>query len=146
MSVLDKKYQIYLAGKMSGLSYDDMNQWRLDMKRKLLELASLSNYRVSVINPVDFYNFESVQYQSDAEVMDYDLSHVAHSNFIIVNCENLSTSIDTNLEIYDAWTRKIPLFAFGDYKHPHPWIERCIRRFEPDMDAIITYLRDFYFI
>lgn len=144
MGMIDRKWQIYLAGKMGGLSFDEMNNWRLDAKRKLLTVATETDCKITVINPVDYYNFESVEYQTQEEVMDYDLFHVEHSDFLIVNGEGLDSSIGTIMEIYDAWNHKIPVFVFG--KHPtHPWIERCVTRFEKDIDSIISYLTKFYF-
>lgn len=71
MSFLTQKWQIYLGGKMSGLSFEEMNNWRQVAKEKLISAAQTSGYYVYIINPVDFYNFEKVEYQSDAEVMDY---------------------------------------------------------------------------
>ena len=57
---------------MSGLSFDEMNNWRKDAKSKLLSMADDTGYRLTVFNPVDFYNFEIIEYQSDEEVMGYD--------------------------------------------------------------------------
>ena len=146
MGIIDKKWQIYLGGKMSGLSYDEMNSWRIDAKEKLKRTAELTGYKCKVFSPCDFYNFESKMYQSEKEVMDYDLFHVEHSDFLIVNALGLSTSSGTQIEIYDAWIHKIPVFVFGQYDNKHPWIERCITRFEVDLNHVITYLKDFYFI
>ena len=125
---------------MSGLSFDEMNNWRKDAKSKLLSMADDTGYRLTVFNPVDFYNFEIIEYQSDEEVMDYDLFHVEHSNFLVVNADGLEDSKGTIMEIFDAWIHKIPVFVFGDYKHHHPWIERCVTRFEPNIDAVVEYL------
>ena len=131
---------------MSGLSFHEMNDWREDAKSRLSYMADQTGYRVSVINPVDFYNFQSIEYQTEDEVMDYDLFHVEHSDFLIVNAEGLSDSSGTIMEIFDAWNHKIPVFVFGDYKHRHPWIERCVTRFEPDIDHVVEYLKNFYFV
>ena len=146
MGIVDKKWQVYLAGKMGGLSFEEMNNWRKDAKAKLLSLSSYTGYKCSVINPVDFYNFEKVEYQNKEEVMDYDLFHVENSDFLIVNANGLTDSIGTVIEVYNAWTHKIPVFVFGKYENEHPWITRCITRFEPDIESIIKYLRDFYFV
>ena len=131
---------------MSGLSFDEMNNWRKDAKSKLLSMADDTGYRLTVFNPVDFYNFEIIEYQSDEEVMDYDLFHVEHSNFLVVNADGLEDSKGTIMEIFDAWIHKIPVFVFGDYKHRHPLIERCVTRFEPDIDSVVEYLKNFYFV
>lgn len=131
---------------MQGLTYNEMNEWRYAAKEMIAELADNTDYKVTVVNPVDFYNFESVEYQSDAEVMDYDLFHVEHSDFLIVNGDGLNDSKGTILEIFDAWQHGIPVFVFGDYKHPHPWIERCVTRFESTLTDVILYLNKFYFV
>lgn len=146
MSVIDKKWQIYLGGKMSGLSYDEMNSWRIDAKEKIEKMSELTGYKCKVFNPCNHYNFEQKMQQSEEEVMDYDLFHVEHSDFLIVNAEGLSISSGTQIEIYDAWINKIPVLVFGIYDNKHPWIERCITRFEPDIEHVINYLKDFYFI
>ena len=54
----NEKLKIYLAGKMGGLSFDEMNNWRKKLKQEILREAGVSGYQVKVINPVDFYNFE----------------------------------------------------------------------------------------
>lgn len=53
-----KILKIYEAGKMSGLSFEEMNIWRLELKVQLQLAAEVSGYKVQVINPVDYYNFE----------------------------------------------------------------------------------------
>ena len=36
MSCVDKKIKIYLAGKMSGLTYQEMGVWRQEIENKRL--------------------------------------------------------------------------------------------------------------
>lgn len=142
--------KIYLAGKMGGLSLEEMNSWRMDAKRKLNTVAYMSGACVKIINPVDFYNFEEIRHQTEIEVEEFDLSHVISSNIIIVNLEGLATSTGTIIELHDArYHHKIPVIAFGDretYEALHPWIKNDITRFEQDIDGVVEYIRDFYFI
>ena len=56
MGIANKKWQIYLGGKMSGLSFNDMNTWRKDAKQKISDMAEIAGYSAIVINPVDFYS------------------------------------------------------------------------------------------
>ena len=146
MGIANKKWQIYLGGKMSGLSFNDMNTWRKDAKQKISDMAEIAGYSAIVINPVDFYNFENEKYQSQAEVMDYDLFHVKNSDFLIINADGLNSSVGTIMEIFCAWKNSSLIFVFGEYKNRHPWIERCVTRFEDDVDGVIDYLKEFYFI
>ena len=144
------RLKIYLAGKMTGLSFYDMNVWRNVVKDKLNDMTNFSDYKLSIINPVDFYNFETKNYQSEEEVEDYDLAHVISSDIIIVNLDGLGTSIGTIIELHDAkYHHNIPVIAFGNkeqFNNLHPWIKRDITRVEETIDDVVSYIRDFYMI
>lgn len=145
---MNQTLKIYLAGKMSGLSFEKMNSWRKELKTRLRSAADISGYRLQVINPVEFYNFEDKRHQTEEEAEDYDLAHVTTSNIIIVNLEGLNSSDGTKLELHDAsYHNKIPVIAFGShnlYEALHPWIKRDITRTEENMGAVIRYIQDFY--
>ena len=147
---MSKHLKIYLAGAMSGLSFEEMNHWRETTKKRLKQMGNLVDYKLSVINPVDFYNFESKNYQSEEEVEDYDLAHVISSDVIIVNLEGLNTSVGTIIELHDAnYHHKIPVIALGNkklYDNLHPWIKRDITRFEENIDDVVMYIKSFYMI
>ena len=150
MSYKDKKLQCYLAGKMSGLSLNEMNEWRIQAKHELLSTANVQDYRLLVINPVEYYNFENAVQQSEEEIEDFDLSLVLKSDFIIVNLKGLDSSTGTQIELHDAnYNHKIPIFAIGSksvYDDLHPWIKRCITRRENTIHELCDYLQHFYFI
>lgn len=145
-----KYLKIYLAGKMSGLSFEEMNSWRAEVKEKLIRAAEETGYTITVVNPVDFYNFEEVRYQSEEEIEDYDLAHVLSSNIVVLNIDGLSTSEGTKIEIHDGkFHNKIPVIAFDEkdlYKDLHPWNKRDITRVEKDIDGVVEYIKDFYMI
>lgn len=140
--------KIYLAGKMSGLSFDEMNKWRSEVSQKLLVTAEYYNKTVNVVNPVSYYNFEEKRHQTEIEVEEYDLAHVNSSDIIIVNLAGLSNSIGTIIELHDAhYHRKIPVIAFGSrelYENLHPWVKNDITRVELNIDEVVAYIRDFY--
>lgn len=150
MSCLDKTLKIYLAGKMGGLSFDDMNNWRVSIKTRLDIAARETGYKIMTINPVDFYNFEEERYQSEIEVQNFDLAHVITSDVIIVNLEGLSSSDGTKIELFEGnYNRKIPVIAFGKrelYENLHPWIKNSITRVEENRNDLINYIKDFYMI
>ena len=142
--------KIYEAGKMGGLTFAQMNDWRVELKNKLLDVAEDMRYKILVVNPCDFYNFEEVKHQSEEEVEYYDLAHVISSNIIIVNLEGLSTSDGTKFELHDGnYHNKIPVIAFGEkklYDNLHPWIKRDITRVEENIDNVVQYIKEFYMI
>lgn len=136
--------QIYLAGKMSGLSYEDMNDWRLQITRDLE--SNIFTTHVKTINPVSYFNFEEKRYQNELEIMKFDLSKVKSSDLVVVNLDGLHTSVGTMIECYEAYKNDIPVLAFGckkDYESLHPWIKCCITRYD-NYDDCIEYIRDFY--
>lgn len=145
-----KTLKIYEAGKMSGLSFDEMNNWRQKLKIQLQLAAEISGYQIQVINPVDFYNFEEKRYQSEDEIEDYDLAHVVSSDLIVVNLEGLSSSDGTKIELHDAkYHNRIPVIAVGNrklYEELHPWIKRNITRVEENMEDVVRYIQKFYMI
>lgn len=51
-----EKFQIYLAGKSYGLSFEEQNQWREKIK-KLLENHESNTYKIKIINPNDYFNY-----------------------------------------------------------------------------------------
>lgn len=145
-----KKLKIYEAGKMSGASFDEMNNWRQELKTQLLLAAEISGYQIQVINPVDYYNFKEKKYQSEAEVMEYDLAHATTSNIVVVNLDGLNSSDGTKIELHDAmYHNRIPVIAFGDkklYENLHPWIKENITRVEESIEDVVRYIQEFYMI
>ena len=145
-----KKLKVYLAGKMSGLSYEDMSKWRRLIRSELRNAALFNDCDITVINPVDYYNFEERRYQSELEVEEYDLAHVISSDVLVVNLEGLNTSDGTKFEIWEARRNHgIPVIAFGDrsiYENLHPWIKNKITRVEESIDDVVAYIRDFYMV
>ena len=132
---------------MSGLSFSEMNTWRVCVKTNLQQVAENSGANVRVINPCDYYQYDLKKHQSELEIMNYDLARVRESDLVIVNLDRLSTSIGTIIECYEAYKKEIPVLAFGereDYENLHPWIQCCITRYEKNYRECINYISDFY--
>lgn len=141
------KLTIYLAGAMGGLSLSEMNDWRQLLSLKLKTVASDIDVNLTVINPVDYFNFEENRYQSEREIMDFDLAKVRKSDIVIVDLDKLDTSVGSMIECYEAYKQGIPVLAFGsndDYEKLHPWIKTCITRHDRLYKETVMYVRDFY--
>ena len=142
-----RELKIYLAGKMGGLSFEEMNCWRKRLKNSLNLASEFRSYKLNVVNPVDFYNFESNRHQSEREIKDYDLAHVLSSDIVVVNLDGLATSDGTKYELHDARKSNIPVIAFGEYKlyeELHNWTKDNITRVENDMEGVVEYIKEFY--
>lgn len=145
-----KELKVYLGGAMSGLSFGEMNTWRVEIKEKLLMAAENAGCKITIVNPCDYYSFVEKRHQSEKEIKEYDLAHVANSNIFIVNLEKLINSDGTKYEMFKAnYCHKIPVIAFGDeqlYKSLHPWTQDDITRVEKTPIDVVNYIRDFYMV
>lgn len=138
---------IYLAGKMGGLSDLEMKKWRNLLKSELEKYSDMANYKTNVVSPCDYFNFNEQRYQSEQEIMKFDLSLVKNSDIVIVNTNGLSSSIGSIIEVYEAWKNDIPVIAYdenGDYRTIHPWLKCCITRADSCVIDICEYIKDFY--
>jgi len=135
----------YLAGKMSGLSVEEMCRWRNEFKLKFknhCEQEGIHN-PFNIVSPTDFYSFEEKKHKTEKEVMDYDLWLIKNSTLVVVNLD-YPNSIGTAIELYEANKHcNIPVIGFGTIIN-HPWIEECVTVKFDSMDEVINYIFEFY--
>jgi hypothetical protein len=137
------RYQIFLSGGMSNLSFNEQNTWRKEIKDKLENYDC--DFKVKCINPVEYYNtFNEGMYDSDLEVMNFDLHRLKTSNLIIVDF-NDKKSIGTNMEIAIAHENEIPILGLVSSEHDlHPWQYAMCSKVFTDMEALIEYIKIYY--
>lgn len=142
-----KNIQIYLAGGMGKFGkedFDKSNNWRVFCKNTLEQYES--NYKVNVINPNDYFNFNDKppKYKTQREVMEFDLHKVRASDLLIINFNDMY-SLGSMAELAVAYERKIPVIGLDvDNQNLHPWqIEMCNRIFT-DINEMLDYIEDFY--
>ena len=135
------KPKIYLAGKMQGLSLEDMNGWRQQITNLLLMKTDKS---LHIENPVNYYNFEMDRSQyTDKEVKEFDLWLVKNCDLVIVNLD-YPDSIGTAIEIHMASAEwGIPVIGFGT-REVHPWMELSLTKRCKTMEEAVQYIFDFY--
>ncbi len=132
----------YLAGAMSGLSKEEMNQWREDTTQQL------DFHNIKTLNPVNYYNFElDPTTYSELEVKNFDLHLVRNCDVVLVNL-NRQGSIGTAIECHEAYENyKIPVIAFAskeNYAKVHPWVQCSVSRCEETVEDAIDYIVRFY--
>ena len=142
-----KNYQIYLCGGMGKFGKDNFeegNKWRTYCKNTLETCEC--NYNVSAINPNSYFNFldEPKRYETQREVMEFDLHKLRTSDLVIVNFNDMY-SLGSMAELAIAYERKIPIVGLDINKQDlHPWeVEMCNRIFN-DIDEMLDYVEDFY--
>ena len=135
--------KIYLSGGMGNLSFEEQSRWR-----KQVTMAIKENYDCAkkpiFFNPVNYFNFESVRYKTQREVMQFDLNGLRHCDLVIVNF-NDPNSIGTCAELAIAYDMKIPIVGINkDGNELHPWLECFCDRMCDSIREAVEYVVDFY--
>ena len=136
-------YRIYLAGSMSGISFEESNMWR-EVSKEYLESREC-NYHVKTINPNDYFNFLVKRHETEEEIRRFDIHKVDISDLIFVNLNG--KSIGTAMELQHAFDKSIPIVGYKDDKEDlHPWLQCvCDRVFDNQKDAL-EYINEFYLL
>lgn len=142
-----KNFTIYLAGGMGKFgkeNFDESNKWRVLCKREFEDYDS--QYYVYVDNPNDYFNFieESQRYQSQREIMEFDLNKVRNADLVIINFNDMY-SLGSMAELAIAYEKRIPVIGLDvDNQKLHPWqIDMCNRIFN-NIGELVDYVEDFY--
>ena len=142
-----RNYTIYLCGGMMKYgkeNFDKGNTWRKYCKNTLENYEC--GYKVKTINPNDYFNFrdEPPKYDSQDEVMRFDLHKLRNSDLVIANFSDVY-SLGSMSEIAIAYDRGIPVIGLNmEDKTLHPWQICMTERIFNDIDDMLDYIQDFY--
>ena len=140
--------KIYLAGAMGGLTWEEQKEWRRKFSLHISENI-IRNYKAFILDPTEYYNFEGEpEYDSQREVMDFDLDLVRGSDIIVVNW-NYPDSKGTLCEVAIAYDRGIPVIGIcedGNRNKLHPWQKEMCRKILPDVKITAEYITSFYLV
>lgn len=142
-------FNIYLSGSITGLKSKDEVLYRHQMKEKLEDKKQMYRYKykVSVFNPVEYFNYlDEVMYQSEKQVMRYELNKLRTSDLVIVDFKN-PNSLGTMAELAIAYELKKPIIGFNkDHNKLHPWQEEMCDVMFDKLTDLIDYIIEFYLI
>ena len=141
-----RDYFVYLCGGMGKFgkeNFDEGNRWRRYCKN-VLETCEC-NYRVTAINPNDYFNFfDKPKYKTQDEVMRLDLHKLRNSDLVIANF-NDKYSLGSMAEIAIAYDRRIPIIGLNESGEDlHPWQTVMCERIFENIDEMLDYVEDFY--
>ena len=132
------KFKIYLFGQMSGLTYEEMNEWR----EEATKILQLSSDLILTVNPCHFYNFLiDANTYTEKEVKLFDLHQVRTSNLLL---GKMSNSIGTAQELQVAEDNHIPIIGYGDSNNVHPWMMLALTKMCPTLEDAIDHIVKFY--
>lgn len=144
---MNNMYFIYLCGGMGKFgkeNFEKCNKWREYCKHTLENYEC--NYRVEAINPNNYFNFvdNPPQYESQSEVMRFDLHKLRNSNLVISNFNDMY-SLGSMAEIAIAYDRGIPVIGLNESNQElHPWQVCMCERIFDNIDEMLDYIEDFY--
>ena len=151
-----KSFKIYTAGKMAGLSSEKQHEWRRKVEnsiRNVTELLNMPQSNISFIHPPLFYEYGENYHQSEREVKNWDLNQVRQSDIVIVNLDNVDSSIGTHYELatvdaVNAFGGKhiFVIGVGGECKELHPWIADTLHRREPNYDDAARYIVNYLLV
>ena len=151
-----KEYQIYTAGKMSGLGFAEQMEWRTNIERSIRHaLADRDNSCiVQFVHPPYYYTYGSDEHKTEREIKEWDTTRVMQSNIVIVNTDHVNDSTGTHYELAmcDAINRltlnHIFVIGVGETKPEdlHPWIAESIMRYEQNIEDAAAYITDYLLI
>ena len=140
---MKKMFNIYLSGNMSDISLEEAKEWRDFIKKDLEGDIYSGNKRCKVFSPCDYYNYES-PYQSEKEIMRYELRKTRQSDLIIVNLTN-HKSLGTMAEITSAYEHDIPVIGYNPTgEEIHPWQEEMCDVIWNDIEDLLFYVKKYY--
>lgn len=136
--------KIYLSGSMSSVSWEEQSKWR----KQIIDAIKYGDYgyekKPYFFNPVDYYNFQEVRYNTQREVMEFDLSALRKSDLVIVNF-NDPESLGTCAELAIAYEMKIPIIGINkDNKTLHPWLNEFVMKMCKSVREAVEYTVEFF--
>lgn len=134
--------QIYTAGAITGLTWDQHFFWRDDLAATI---SDCTNKKWHVFNPSFHISDIEELNMDEREAMDYDLYHLLRSDLVIVNFSHKANSFGTVAEMGAAYTHHIPIIGLNETGEKlHPWQkEMCLKIFT-DYKFMIKYLVDHF--
>lgn len=140
-------FNIYLCGGMGKFgkeNFDEGNAWRVYCK-SILENYEC-DYKIKVTNPNDYFSFieDPHTYETQREIMEFDLNKVRNADLVIVNFNDM-WSLGSMSEIAIAYEKRIPIVGINlKNQDLHPWQIEMTNRIFNNIDKMLDYVEDKY--
>jgi nucleoside 2-deoxyribosyltransferase len=127
---------IYLAGKMAGLSYEEMNEWRIKAKTWLKDAG------FGILNPVESGISEE---SSTKEIVMNNKAMIMKSDIILAEFNNEDVSFGTIGEVVFSSGHQKPVITWGSHPIENPWIQEHVVKHFDELEEAVAYLISCYF-
>lgn len=128
---------IYLAGGITGLTKEEMSDWRTTIKGMIEDLTS---GRWKCVDPTQHIP-TIVNRQVEKECMEWDIWKVKHSDIVVCDFDH-PNSIGTTWELAVARECGIPIVGvrINRYVELHPWWEMSAIKICDGLEELYDYL------
>ncbi len=128
---------VYLAGKMTGLTLEEMQVWRICAKTRL---------RGSSFKSLDPADTDLGDKPSGIEIVASNKFQINHSDIVLAELDFPAISRGTYSEIVYAGTIGKPVITWGTNPvHDDPWIKANTVRHFKRLDEAINYIINNYY-
>lgn len=135
--------RIYLAGPCF-FEEDEGASWRAKATQMFKAVTEDGDYKIKIINPLDFFTYSEVKHQSDTQVKQYYMDQILHSRLVLCNLDHTRTSPGTAQELQFAVDNKIPVISFSTEDDVYPWLKVDSQVVFSSMLQAIDYIIDYY--
>lgn len=124
---------VYLAGKMTGLTYEQMTEWRNHAKTQLVR------HGFKTLDPATQPLNGSVW--TPREVVDSNKYQIRNSDIVLAELNYENVSIGTVGELVYAREHNKPVIAWGKASIiKHPWIQEHATKIFTTLEEAVNYL------
>ena len=130
--------KIFLSGGQKNLDKEDRTSWRKWIKR---DLSLDTTVKCEVFDPTEYFDYD-LPYNSERQVMNYDLWNLRNSDIVVVNF-NDPKSIGTATEIATAYELRKPIIGLHEDKTKpvYPWHKEMVDYMADDLEDLVWYLK-----
>lgn len=143
-----ERLKVYIAGKMSGLSQEEILAIREPIEKIIYHRAASSDIVAEVINPAKFFSYDDPCHWNEYEIYNFEINHVLKSDVVIAIVDGINTSIGTAIEVYEAYKHGIPVITYNPSGVPvnaiHPWLRFGQVRDCETINELADYIQQYY--
>ena len=150
--------KVYLAGPVTGLSWEETESWRDDFKKRLKDssphIVGFSPLREKgfLVNETSIADTYPTIFSSQRAIMSRDFFDVSTADALVANLTLSSTvSIGTVMEIAWAYQRRIPVIIISKMKdgipiniHNHSMLREAANWWIEDQEDAVTIIQTLF--
>ena len=123
-------YKVYLAGPISGLTFQEANQWRVELAEELAELGIESFNPLAPDKELDdgriITHTDCPEGITGEDIFNRDVAWINESDLVVANFNAPHFSPGTMWELGYAYAMDIPIVTLGkEDQISHPFVHFC---------------------